>query len=249
MCWFRGLTMSCIRWEPPARRLPAPFDHYELGDYLGAGGMGVVWTVRSGEHLGEPLVMKFLLTPFCHTADGLEQFRDEARRGLHLAHQNIARTFAFLDLQAHTADGWPPAALVMARYDLSLQRVLDDARRRKEPVAPEVVSAVNRQVSAALYTLHVRYDIVHRDVKPSNILLRLRPGRAYSGPATLHGATALLADFGVACAAGSRPRFRLRQDGWKAPWLFGPDDVPADPAEDLHSYGLVLQALARAGKE
>jgi serine/threonine protein kinase len=239
-------------WHPPSPSLPGPFANYRLRRRLGAGGMGEVWDAASKEQLWEPIAIKFFTLAGSWTAPGwVEQFREEARIGIRVSHQYIARTYGCLDLRRH--DGWPPVALLMARYDLSLLDVIRDATRSRQKLPSKVAGEFGRHVGEALYTLHQDHGLVHRDIKPSNILIRLRQGQSYAGLESLAGATALVADFGVVCRAGVRPCFQLRQDGWKAPWLFDAegeplDPQPADPAEDLFAYGLVLQALSAVSK-
>jgi hypothetical protein len=247
-------------WRPPAPDLPGPFRKYRLDAYLGKGGMGQVWGLHEAEHLpGEPLAIKFLWHPQLLGEDMLFQaFRREAQAGVGISHQFITHAHEFLDLREHVAAGWPPAALVMTRHAVSLSGVLEDLHHTKTRLPPELVIELARDLALGLYFLHGKKGLVHRDLKPANVLLSLREGQAYDPKypaASLAGANALLADLGVACHAGTKPPLVLHQDHWKAPELFDAEtgkplgDRPAQPAEDVYAFGLILQALARTLEE
>jgi serine/threonine protein kinase len=247
-------------WPPVAlvtalpARLPDPYSRFELLSFLGLGGMGQVWMAESPDYPDIPLAIKFFTHPVYRQHPVLlEQCLQEARVGIDIDSPCIARTYQLLDLRGQQAGGWPPLALVMRLYEPSLQRVLNDLRDSSRPLPRELAAEFARNLFTALETLHGSHRLVHRDVKPSNVLLRLPGDRPYRGPDSLDGATALLSDLGTLCRVGEQPLLALGQDGWKAPELF---DLPgsttprgegaADPAEDLYAFGLVLRALARA---
>jgi len=248
-------------WPPRAvvtplpARLPGPYARFELLSFVGLGGMGQVWMAESPDYPDIPLAVKFFTHPLYRQHPALmEQCLQEAKVGICIDNPFVARTYQLLDLRAHQAAGWPPLALVMPLYEPSLQRVLDDVRKAGRPLPRSLVLEWARNVYDGLEALHSGYGLVHRDLKPSNILLQLPGGRLYRGPESLEGSTALVSDLGTLCRAGQRPLFALGQDGWKAPELFDPPGSrtpdgkrPADPAEDLYAFGLVLRALADAG--
>jgi serine/threonine protein kinase/Flp pilus assembly protein TadD len=246
-------------WPPAAlvtvlpAALPGPYARFELLSFVGLGGMGQVWMAESPDYPDLPLAVKFFTHPVYRQHPALlEQCLQEAKVGISIDSPFVARTYQLLDLRAHQAEGWPAVAMVMPLYEPSLQRVLDDLRAADVPLRPELAVEFARQLLDGLEALHSGHRLVHRDVKPSNVLLRLAGNRPYRGPESLEGATALLSDLGTLCRVGERPLFALGQDGWKAPELFDPPgsstpaERPADPAEDLYAFGLVLRALADA---
>jgi len=102
-------------------------------------------------------------------------------------------------------------------------------RRMREPLAPEVVARIGAQVARILAHVH-RHDVVHRDVKPSNILLDAGERRAY------------LADFGLALQAQAtrvtRSGVLVGTAGYLAPEQVRGGEV--GPAADVYALGLVL---------
>jgi serine/threonine protein kinase len=124
----------------------------------------------------------------------------------------------------------------------------------------------SRNLLDALHGLGNSYNLVHRDVKPSNVLMRQesdrlvlvprsdRETRRYYGedpPTELREAEALLSDLGLICRKGRDRHLPLGQDNYKAPELFldaacrQPNlQHRPDPSEDVYAFGLVLRDLA-----
>jgi hypothetical protein len=251
--------------------LPEPYARIELRAFIGAGGMGEVWMAESPDHPGIPVVIKFLTdTRWRNRPELLEQFQDEAIAGIGVSSSCIVSTLQFLDLRGDPSGRWPPAGMVMHRHEPSLSRAIDDLKKTGKRIPQALAVRWARNLLEALKTLHVAPDhLVHRDVKPSNVLLRResdgpllasscsRPVRKlYYGtdpPTELRGAEALLSDLGMVCPRGKEPFFRLRDDKYKAPELFrdpeteDPEPDPnhrPDPSEGMYAFGLVLRELA-----
>jgi hypothetical protein len=239
--------------------LPPPYQRLRLLDFIGIGGMGQVWYAESPDYPDQKLAVKFMTHPGHLTSpELLDQFKQEVVAGLAITHQYIARTHQYLDLRDGKDGVWPPAGLVMPCHEPSLAQVLADLQRSGRRLPQSLAIDFSRHLLDALEAFHGR-QYVHRDVKPSNVLLRRGADKQddpYYGPESLPdglaGAAALLSDLGTVGRAGERPLFSLGQDGFKAPELFrdppackSPDpDRPAHPAEDMYAFGLVLRALA-----
>ncbi|MFF3918638.1 serine/threonine-protein kinase [Streptomyces sp. NPDC001852] len=194
-------------------------DRYQLQERLGRGAMGEVWRAAD-QLLGRPVAVKLLCA---EDAADAERFRLEAQTAGRLNHPNVVGMYDFgshqgrLYLVMELVEGWSLA------QDRSLRGVL----------APQDAAAVVAQVAAGLAAAH-RQGVVHRDVKPANVMLT-------------GDRTAKVADFGIARfadeAAGS-----LTVTGkilGTADYL-APERAlgrPAQPASDVYSLGCVLYEL------
>jgi len=138
---------------------------YQIGRELGRGGVSVVYAARDTQ-VGQDVALK-LLVPSPATANQTrERMRREVNAVRRLAHPNIVAVFDF-------AEDGPYGAVIMELVD---GEDLDRRVRRSGQLPPGDVVRVGSEVAAALAAAH-RHAILHRDVKPKNILLD-RDGRA-----------------------------------------------------------------------
>ena len=151
---------------------------YSLDRELGRGGMGVVYLARDVQ-LDRPVAIKMLPPERAYDAAVRERFLREARLAAKLSHPNIVPIFA-VDEAEHFV------FYVMAYVD---GETLGQRVRTRGPLAPSEATRVLREVAWALGHAHAQ-GVVHRDVKPENILLERGTGRA------------LVTDFGIAGALG-----------------------------------------------
>jgi eukaryotic-like serine/threonine-protein kinase len=138
----------------------ARLDAYELLEPLGAGGMGEVWLARE-TRLGRKVALKLLPAEVTRDSARVSRFEQEARAASALNHPNVCTIHAL----GETADG--------QRY-IALEYVEGETLRRRIAAARLTVRAsmdVAVQVAAALAAAHAS-GIVHRDVKPENVMLR-----------------------------------------------------------------------------
>ncbi|MEU6406739.1 serine/threonine-protein kinase [Streptomyces sp. NPDC046985] len=197
-------------------------DRYRLDAVIGRGGMGEVWRAHD-EVLGRPVAVKLLLND---TADASAEarFRLEAQTSARLHHPHVVGT---LDFGAR--DG--RCFLVMELIDGdSLAGELASGG----PLAPERLAQVAQQAAEGLAAAHAQ-GIVHRDIKPGN-LLSDRAGVIRIG------------DFGIARfvddpSAGLTTTGQIVGTGL----YLAPEraiGTPASAASDLYSLGCVLYQLA-----
>jgi serine/threonine protein kinase len=192
---------------------------YELLAHIGQGGMAQVWSARSLAS-GELVAIKTLLPAYRENAVLKERLSREGQSQNFLHHPNILRslgTFQWMGL----------IFMVMDLVDgESLEKYI---RRRRIMPVPEV-RGVAQAVLSALSHAHAN-SIVHRDVKPSNILLS-RQGKI------------LLGDFGIALLQNSTRLTRF--GGMGTPCYMSPEQIVGrkiDHRSDIYSVSCVLYEL------
>jgi serine/threonine-protein kinase len=191
---------------------------YRLESRIAVGGMGDVWRATD-EVLGRPVAVK-LLHPAdeYQYADAVARFRDEARHVGSLSHPGIAQVYDFGE-----ANRDHPPFLVMELVDgPSLAGLLSQG-----PLSPARTMDIVAQTADALHAAHAT-GLVHRDIKPGNLLVGPRDQLK-------------IVDFGIAQAASS-----AAVTGTGAvigsPAYLAPERVrggAATPASDLYSLGIV----------
>ncbi|WP_046732653.1 serine/threonine-protein kinase [Streptomyces humi] len=198
---------------------------YRLTERIGRGGMGTVWRADD-EVLARQVALK-QLHPRPHLSDDEvatlhERTRREARSAARVVHPNVVVVHDVVD-----DDGLP--CIVMEYVPAStLADLLDGGRT----LSPEETARIGLGMVAALRAAHTA-GVLHRDVKPGNVLL---------GP----GDRIVLTDFGIALTAGSSTLTRTGQMVGSIPYM-APErlrGLTPGPASDLWSLGATLyQAL------
>ena len=195
---------------------------YRLDEFVGSGGMATVYRATD-QRLGRTVAVKVFL-------QGAAGRGDEARR--------VSETRLLASLNHHALVTLHDAHLPEEGLAFLVMEYVDggtlDARLRRGPLSPEDAAALGVELGEALHVVHSA-GIIHRDVKPSNILLR--------APLTPRGTVRpALADFGIAYLVDTT---RLTTPGTAigtAAYL-APEQVrgaPPTTASDIYSLGLVL---------
>ncbi len=199
--------------------LPHTFGNYELLEKLGEGGMGIVYRAHEAS-LRRYVALKVMRQELRAEPQFVERFHREARLAASLDHPNIVAVHAVGEEQGH-----PYFTMQMVDGDCLVDRM--DGR----PMPLPDVIRVLEPVAEALECAH-RSDIVHRDVKPLNILID-REGRIR------------VTDFGIARALrGSMYTSTGRLIG--TPEYMSPEQAedsserPIDARSDVYSLGVVL---------
>jgi serine/threonine protein kinase len=192
---------------------------YSVERELGRGGMSVVYLAHDRE-LDRPVAIKVLAPHLTDDPDFVRRFRREARTAAQLAHPNIVQVFDF---------GEADSLFIVMEY-VDGER-LDAVRTREGRLPAATVVTLATQACAALGYAHER-DVVHRDVKPANLLLR-------------SDGTLKVADFGIARAGDATALTQAGTILGSAAYV-APEQArgePVGPQADLFSLGVVLYEL------
>ncbi|QIK84762.1 serine/threonine-protein kinase [Sanguibacter sp. HDW7] len=191
-------------------------NRYRLVRQIAVGGMGEVW-VAHDQSLARDVAAKVLKEEYAGNEDFLERLRTEARNAAGLSHENIAQLF---DYGEQDGSGYLILELVVGEP-------MSDLLER-EPVLPlRRLLPILSQAARGLHAAHVG-GVVHRDVKPGNILLE-------------HGVTVKITDFGVSLGANQVPMTAAGMVMGTAQYLSPEQAIgrAATGASDIYALGIV----------
>jgi len=196
-------------------------NRYRLDGRIATGGMGEVWR-GVDQTLGRPVAVKLLRPEYASDESFLVRFRGEARHAARLSHPGIASVYDYGEVA--TVDDHPTAYLVMELVD---GEPLSAILHREKRLSPERMLDVLGQAADALEAAHA-LGIVHRDIKPGNLLVRT-------------DGVVKVTDFGIARAVDAAP---LTATGimMGTAYYVSPEQAsgrPVTPASDVYSLGVV----------
>ncbi len=197
-------------------------DRYTIGRQLGRGGMGAVYLARDIQ-LDRPVAIKVLPSEFASQSDLRERFLRETRTAASFSHPNIVPVFAVED----RGD-----LLAMAMGYIEGESLAERVKRAGPLTVKECVRLL-QDVGYALAYAHGR-SVVHRDIKPDNIMIERATGRA------------LVMDFGISRIISTMPAVEvgLTRVGEVigTPEFMSPEQASGDFVDgrsDLYALGLV----------
>ena len=196
---------------------------YLLESRIATGGMGEVWRARDTT-LDRVVAVKVLKREYADDPSFRSRFETEARHAASLHHPGIAAVYDFGEAESVDGSGVPRPYLVM---ELVEGQPLSALLRPGAPMSPEVATPLLAQAADAIAAAHAA-GIVHRDVKPANLIVT--PDRRVK-----------VTDFGIARAADS---VGITQTGqvMGTPQYLSPEQArgtTATPASDVYSLGVV----------
>ena len=134
-------------------------ERYEVVALVGSGGMGTVYRARDLE-LGDEIAIKTLRPGFVSDFNAVERFKSEIRLARRITHPNVVRT--------HDLGEWGGVYYLTMEYVEGITvRELIDVRG---PLAAPSALAIGTQLAASLAVAHEQ-GVIHRDIKPQNLLL------------------------------------------------------------------------------
>jgi serine/threonine protein kinase len=195
---------------------------YDIEKIIGSGGMGIVLKAHDSE-LNRPIAIKLLAPHLSHVGAACERFAREGRAAAAVVHEHVVAIYNV------EADGTLPFLTMQYVPGHSLQARVDE----NGPLSVEEILRIGLQAASGLAAAHA-HGLVHRDVKPSNILLEDSVERA------------ILTDFGLARAIDDAS---LTQTGIIAgtPHYMSPEQATGGDIgarSDLFSLGSVLYFMA-----
>ncbi|HWE24580.1 MAG TPA: serine/threonine-protein kinase, partial [Myxococcales bacterium] len=196
---------------------------YRLEEQVGQGGMAVVW--RGFDTQLRRTVAVKVLHPHLHAREDIRRrFDREAQAVARLHHPHILDVYDFSGLTAE------PSYLVTEFIRGRTLREFAEAHRFDPP---ELAAACLMPIAEALQHAHSA-GVVHRDVKPENIMVR-------------DDGVVKLTDFGIAALLDPSEKFTMTGSILGSPAHLAPETIegkPADPRSDLFSFGTILYWLS-----
>jgi serine/threonine protein kinase len=195
--------------------------NYELESEVGRGGMGIVYCARD-RRLKREIAIKVLPPELSFRADIRQRFLREAETAAQLNHPNIVPIYT-----VEEKDNLVYFVMAYIKGDNLGQRL-----QQHGPMPPVEVRRILREVAEALAYAHNR-NVIHRDIKPDNIIIDEETGRA------------MVTDFGIARALTDSGDSRLTATGMAigTPAYMSPEQSAGDRAidgrSDLYSLGVV----------
>jgi len=200
-----------------ATQVGQAFGNYQLERELGQGGMGTVYLAKDSG-LNRYVALKILRSDLGDDPSFSRKFLEEVEVTASLAHPNIIRVFTLGEQEGRLY-------LVMEHLD---EPSLENRMDKQPKVSEREVLEIGIGIASALQFAHEETGLIHRDIKPGNILF----GR---------GNIPKLADFGL--AAGARTALGQQDEIWGTPYYVSPERLlrePEDIRSDIYSLGATL---------
>ena len=219
--WTESLSKKLL--APPTHpEMLGRLGRYDIERYIGAGGMGIVFKGFDTE-LNRPVAIKVLSPSLAFNGTARQRFAREARAAAAVVHEHVVPIYNV------ESNGELPFLVMHFAHGESLQNKLD----REGPLELKQILRIGKQIASGLAAAHAQ-GLVHRDVKPANVLIEEGIDRA------------LLTDFGLAQTADDAS---LTCSGYLpgTPQYMSPEQARGEKVSglsDLFSTGSVLYAMS-----
>ena len=210
---------------PPRPGIIGKIEHYDLFRKLGEGGMGIVLLARDTRN-DSLVAMKTMRPRYAASAQARHRFVVEARHMERMNHPNVLKVLEVCDSPQACYYTMP----LVSGGSLATQMGSGD------PMFPDTVVRIGRQVADALRYAHDQAGVIHRDIKPQNVLMDA-------------GGHALLSDFGLVRTLFNDTVIDDQPRSWTVgtgPYM--PPEIVAgnagDTRADIYSFGAMLYEMA-----
>lgn len=208
-----------------------------IDKYLAHGGMAEVYL---GTHLSldRQVAIKVLHSYIEENQDLLARFHREARVVAGLRHHNIVQIYDF-----DAVDGHPYIVMEYLKGP-TLASYLRELHGRNERIQPHQVARLLKALTASLDYAHEQ-GVIHRDIKPGNILLHKKTGEIPLDQPLTNDVEAILTDFGLVRIANSASQTASGMVSG-TPAYMSPEQARGDPIDhrtDIYSLGIVLYEM------
>lgn len=213
-----------------SKREPQVFGgRFEVIEMLGEGGMGKVYTVRDRQIEGRAVALKVLLPKFSRNEKFRSLFFQEIRAAQNFVNEHVVQV---------RDCGQMDDGRLFVTMDLVSGESLRDMLARENTLRPRHALEIAKQMLAALHSGHER-GFVHRDVKPSNVMLATRVSKTDENP---YGVGVRVLDFGIAGLAAEIDEGNVAG----TPLYMSPEQIQGqrlDARSDLFAVGIVLYEM------
>jgi eukaryotic-like serine/threonine-protein kinase len=202
-------------------------DRYRVVRLVGEGGMGQVYEAQH-VNINKRFALKLLRPEIVSNADAVQRFRQEAWSASSIGHENIIEIEDFATL---------PSGAVYLAMEFLAGLSLAERMRQEPPIDFAQALDVVIQVASGLGAAHEK-GIIHRDMKPENIFLAQKHGRAI----------VKILDFGIAKVSGADGNKSLTRTGtiFGTPHYMSPEQAlgkALDHRSDIYSVGVIMYEL------
>ena len=241
-----GSLIAALTDQPQLRPGDILCQRFHILRAVGSGGMGQVFEAHDSE-LAVNVALKLIRPEVAANPQALARFRQEVRLARRITHPNVCRTFD-LDRDTLTAPDGQQRTLVFLTMEFLDGETLAARLKRTGRLTLDEILVISRQIAAALDAAHA-LGIIHRDIKPGNIML------VPAGENSRQPARVVITDFGLArldpvfsqdensiTQHSSHSAHPIGTLAYMAPEQM--DGSPISATTDIYAFGLILFEMA-----